>query len=328
MMMDLKLKSIYRMKKRILTLLITIPLLASCASNKTLESRIFSFDTFCEIKLYEGNEDNLKFVEEVINYFDKLSDNYKERDITNVYSINHTNEDIKVDKDLYDMLKAAYEVSSKANHFNIMCGSLVKAWKAALDQSEVLEDTIINAELYKIENGSLIFKENNVVQRIGDAEIDLGGYVKGYVLDKIKDYLNEKQLSSYLINAGYSSILLGKKNTKDEKFRVGINGQDGFSLLVKDKFVSTSGSSEQSATIADKTYSHIVDPKTGSALATYDSVIVLADEGALADALSTSLFLAPMSEIEEAEDKYNIKAIVIQDGKIIHMDNDVEASFH
>ena len=327
-MMDLKLKFIYKMKNKVLTSFLIIPLLASCASNKTLESRIFSFDTFCEIKLYEGEDQNLAYVEEIIKYFDKLSDNYKERDITNIYSINHTNEDIKVDKDLYDMLKEAYEVSSKANHFNIMCGSLVKSWKAALDLSQVLEDEVIEAELTKIKNSSLIFKEDNTVQRIGDAEIDLGGYVKGYVLDKIKDYLVNKEISSYLVNAGYSSILLGKKKSKDENFSVGINGQDGFSLLVKDKFVSTSGSSEQSATIDGKTYSHIVDPKTGSALATYDSVIVLADNGALADALSTSLFLAPISEIEEAEEKLGIRAVVIQDGKIIHMNNDVEASFH
>ena len=32
--------------------------------------------------------------------------------------------------------------------------------------------------------------------------------------------------------------------------------------------------------------------------------------------------------LPQKQDKYNIKAIVIQDGKIIHMDNDVEASFH
>jgi len=37
-----------------------------------------------------------------------------------------------------------------------------------------------------------------------DAMIDLGGIAKGYIADKMKDYLNEKDITSGMINLGQS----------------------------------------------------------------------------------------------------------------------------
>ena len=305
------------MRNKLLALLVLTPLLISCSNNEK-HFGTFVFDTYVDCSVNELNDSQQKTIEEMFSYLDKLSDNYQARDIVNVYSINQTNNDIKVDKDLYDMLKSAYEISADSSYFNIMCGSLAKLWKNALKSQQIPDKSVIENELNKIKNSSIIFKENNVIQRVGEAEIDLGGFVKGYALDKVKEYLVKNELPTYLINAGSSSVLLGQK--KDESsYLVGIKELNDYSISLKNCFVSTSGSLEQGATINGKKYSHIVNPITGDAQTLYDAVVVVSNNGALGDVMSTSLFLSSINEIKQAETKFGLKTIVIKDSNIVYI---------
>ena len=184
------------MRNKLLTFIFIIPLLTSC-SNNIKKDGFFAFDTRINVSIENASEDNLNCIKEICLYLDKLSDNYQARDINNVYSLNQSNDDIKVDKDLYDLLRSAYEVNSKgATNFNLMCGSLAKLWKNNIENSQIPDILDIQNELNKIQNSLLIFKDDNVIQRVGEAEIDLGGYVKGYALDKIKDYLKAHELTN------------------------------------------------------------------------------------------------------------------------------------
>ena len=81
--------------------------------------------------------------------------------------------------------------------------------------------------------------------------------------------------------------------------------------------------------IGDATYSHIVNPLTGSAISLYDTVIVVSyagnyGNGALGDALSTSFMMSSLEEIKEAETNYGVKAIVIKDDTVIYKNADIE----
>ena len=315
------------MRNKLLTFIFIISLLTSC-SNNIKKDGFFAFDTRINVSIENASEDNLNYIKEICLYLDKLSDNYQARDINNVYSLNQSNDDIKVDKDLYDLLKSAYEVNSKgANNFNLMCGSLAKLWKNNIENPQIPDILDIQNELNKIENSSLLFKEDNVIQRVGEAEIDLGGYVKGYALDKIKDYLKAHELTNYIINAGNSSVLLGEKNN-GENYNVGIKGLDGYLFKLKNCVISTSGTLEQSIEINGKTYSHIVNPYNGDAEAKYDSVVVISKDGAFSDAMSTSLFMASKEEMIKAEEEYDVRVIAIKDGNVFYMNNDVEFNFH
>lgn len=315
------------MRKTLLTFIPLISLICSC-SNNVQTYGFFAFDTHIDFSGVNLSEENFERMEEICLYLDKISDNYQSRDYTNVYTLNHTNEDVKVDKDLYDLLKAAYDVKNQgAVNFDLMCGSLAKLWKSALKSMQIPDESEIQNELNKIENSTLIFKEDNVIQRTGEAEIDLGGYVKGYALDKIKEYLDENEIKTYTINAGSSSVLVGEKED-GKPYSVGIRGLNGYSFKFKNCVISTSGTLEQGVTIGDKTYSHIVNSKTGSALAQYDSVVVISKNGAFGDAMSTSLFMASEKEMIEAELKYDIRVIAIKDNNVFYMNNDVEFDYH
>ena len=304
--------------------------LISCSSNQNpIESKIFGFDTYIEAKLFEGNKEDIKEIENIFSTYDKLSDNYRQRDVTNIYSINQTNSNIEVDPKLYDLLLSSFDVVDHgAVYFNPFCGSLSKKWKESLTKKEVLGEEIINEELIKMNNSSMEFTDNNIVIRHGEAEIDLGGIAKGYTLDIVKSYLDEKEIKQYLINAGSSSLLLGEKNTKDGLFSIGLKDVNNAYLKLKNCFVSTSSISEQGVTIEGVKYSHIISPVTGSAINTNDAVVVITDDGYLGDALSTSMMMNTVEEIKNIENEQNVKAIVINDGKITYKNNDIEVYYH
>ena len=313
--------------KPLLTALLIIPLI-SCSQDSSLESKVFCFDTAIDIRLFEGEKNNLKDIENIFNYYDKITDNYKERDTNNVYSINHTNEDVKVDETLYSVLQKSFALKEDVCYFNPLCGSLVKKWKESLKSSQILDETTISNELTKMNNSSVLFKENSVVQRLGEAEIDLGAVAKGFALDEVKSYLDSKSLSKYLINSGYSSILLGQKSSDDGLFSVGLSDIENAYLKLSNCFVSTSGVSTQGVKIDDQIYSHIVNPYTGSAINNYDTVIVVSDSGYLGDALSTSFMLSSVDEIKAVEQSKNVKALAIKDKTIIYKNESLEVYYH
>ena len=316
------------MKLKILPFLLVIPLTA-CQQTPALESKVFCFDTVVESKLYQGNKSDLKEVENIFKFYDAISDNYQARDITNVYAINKTNNEIEIDPQLYELLKVSVNVKNEgAKYFSPFCGSIAKEWKKSLKDLQILDENVKYAELYKIRDASIIFKNDNKIERVGVAEIDLGGIVKGYALDIAKNYLDSKGISHYLLNAGSSSISIGEKKSKDGLFSVGLRDIENAYLKLKNCFVSTSGTSVQGVVIDGVTYSHIINPETGSAINNFDAVIVISDKGYYGDALSTSMMMNTIDEIKEIEQEHNVKTIVVKDKKIIYQNSELEVYYH
>ena len=311
-----------------------LPLLAialtSCSNNSSpISSNVFCYDTMVEIKLYGGNKENIKDIKNILNVFSNATDNYAYSTTDGVYSINQTNDEITINSDLYNCLQQSFSfMPDGASYFNPFCGSLSKKWKESLEKKEILSSEVISEELTKMNNSSLELKDNNVVQRTGEAELDLGGIAKGYALDLVKDYLTKQSINKYLINAGSSSILLGEKDSKDGLFTVGLKDIENAYLKLKDCFVSTSSIYEQGVEIGGVTYSHIINPTNGSAINENDGVIVISDNGAYGDAMSTSLMNNTIDEIKEIEIEHDIKTIVIKDKKIAYSNKDIEVSYH
>lgn len=327
--MGVKLKSTYNMKaKRLLSLLSVLPLI-SCTSNFVLESKVFYFDTLVEIKMYQGSKSDLNYIKSLIKDVDALSDNYHQRDVNNVYTLNHTNDIVTVDPTLYNLLQTSVNVSNQgATYFNPLCGSLSQLWKDSLANKEVPSEESVNSELSKITSSEIEFLEDNQVKRVGEATIDLGGIAKGYTLDLIHEYLNSKNYKQYLVNAGSSSILLGEKNADSGYFTVGIRDLSKAYLKLKNCVVSTSSKSVQGVTIDGTTYSHIINPVTGSAINLNDAVIVVSDSGYLGDALSTSMMMNTIEEIQQIEEEFNVKTIVIRGGQKIYSNKDLKVQYH
>ena len=319
------------MRKLLALSILTILTLASCNQvNNGVEGKMFCFDTVNEIKLYDGDENNLKDVKDIFDFYDRAADNYNKRGENNVFVINNIwNEPYQYDDKTYEMVRTTLGVMDEgAHHFSPMIGSLAKLWKNKLKDMQIPDENEIQAELKKMATSHIELRENNYIARIGQAELDLGGIEKGYTLDMVQNYLKEKGKTNYLINAGQSSILLGEKKSDDGLFNVGLTELDNSYLKLKNCFVSTSGTSEQGVTIDGVTYSHIIDPLTGSAINPYDAVIVISNKGYFGDAMSTSLMLSTLEEIKDADKEYDIEVIVIKNKEILYKSESLEILHH
>ena len=122
-----------------------------------------------------------------------------------------------------------------------------------------------------------------------------------------------------MVNAGHSSVLLGKKNSKDNDSFIVSLLMNEFTFSAKDTTISTSGVNEQYRIHSDgNMYSHLINPKTGSAKVndTKEAVLVGRD-GSIGDALATAfIFMKPEDRLALAE-KENIK-YAIYDGVSAH----------
>ena len=312
------------MKAKLLILPLIIIPLSSC--QKEIKRNSFYFDTYTETRLYEGVEEDLTNINQIFSKLDKLTDNFNERDVNNVYKINNSTEMVQVDQDLYYLLQLSFcNCLEPLNYYNPLCGSLSKKWKNSLEKREILDNETITSELLKMNSTTLNFYEQNNVKKIGEAEIDLGSVAKGYALDKVKEYLDGKKYTKYLVDAGSSSILLGEKNGGKD-FKIKLSNLDDTYLMAKNCFISTSSYDRQAVEIDGVNYSHIINPKTGSAVNENDAIIVISDKGYLGDILSTAFINESIDSIKELEAHYGVKTIVIKDKKMVYKNEGIEVT--
>ena len=134
-------------------------------------------------------------------------------------------------------------------------------------------------------------------------KIDLDGISKGYAAEEARKVLLQQGVKNAAIDFGSSIAVIGGP------FKVGIrnpNKKDstlGNITLSGGDALSTSGDYEQG--------SHIIDPKTKSPALAVKSVTIVMDNAAVADALSTGLFvMGPIEGVKLAE-RLKLKMIMV-----------------
>jgi thiamine biosynthesis lipoprotein len=101
-------------------------------------------------------------------------------------------------------------------------------------------------------------------------EINPGGIGKGYAVDRMVKILRHKGLDTALVMASSSSMYgMGSPPGEPRGWRVDIRNprqprrQSATEVFLKDMSLSTSGGYAQTFRAGGRTYSHIMDPRTG-----------------------------------------------------------------
>lgn len=321
---------------RLLPLALVV-LLSSCSSGVQPTSKtLFLFDTSINMTSMDATEEDFDKLTKILEKYDAVSDNFKARDVFNVFSWKDTEEKVycgheegQAPIELLYMVYAVQQAKlAAAHHFDIRLGSLINKWKEAEKKGEVLSESVINEELEKRNASSYMLSydketDSGYIQQNGVEAFDFGAVAKGCALDACKEYLDTREeIKDYIIDAGSSSILLGKssrnKDANNINYRIKIKDLNNSSFLAHDCFISTSGISEQGVTINGVRYSHIINPHDGSAVTNYDAIIVISDNGAFGDIYSTSMMFNTIEEIKQIEQNHNFKTIVIKDKRIVY----------
>ena len=145
---------------------------------------------------------------------------------------------------------------------------------------------------------SIVIDEKASTVYISDpaTSLDVGAIAKGWACQKVA----ETAPAGMLISVGGNVCATGPKDTDGTPWVVGIQNPDGGDYLRKISItggaVVTSGDYQRTYTVDGKQYHHIIDPETGIPSTYWRSVTVICNDSALADALSTALFVMPLEE--------------------------------
>ena len=345
--------------------------LSGCGSTGTwsgYSKQSFYFDTICEITIFDLDP----------AYFDDLTeDNFEDTSnalITDAFKLMSEYEKTlsrTIDGSDIDRINKAsgeatavneetLQVISKGIGFGDLSGGVfditVGKASALWDFHESLEEggtEVPSAEALKeasehIDYKAISMDEASGTVRLDDPEmmLDLGGIAKGYIADRVSEYLRGLGVTSGIVNLGGNIEVIGGKAGS---LGASLEEQSDFSLGIRDPLdetggllgiypgrdvtIVTSGTYERFIEVDGVKYHHILDPETGWPVDTdvlQVSVIAGAGHSADCDGLST-VCLALGSDkgtelikgLAESGEFGPLEAIfVTTDGEIIYTNED------
>lgn len=214
-----------------------------------------------------------------------------------------------VSKDLFTAIQTAKNYATLSeNAFSVAMEPLTALWNFTDGKDNIPSFSEIKKVLPLTDSDDILLKEpdqvafsqNDLPYTQGSPVnygmgIDLGGIAKGYIADRLRDYLLSQDINSAIIYLGGNVLCLGQKN--DSPFIVGIekpfdtNGGITALLEISDTSVVTSGTYQRYFQKEDTIYHHLLDSTTGYPLSNgLTSVTVITDSSTNADALSTTCF--------------------------------------
>lgn len=234
---------------------------------------------------------------------------------------------IQVSDDVFKMLEIAKEYSTLTDGaFDITIGPVMDAWRFGQDEqrippsAEQLKDALTH-----VCSSNLILEKGNKTAFLAQAEmsLDLGAIAKGYATEKAAQTLIKHGINEALIDAGGNIRAVGKKDGKSP-WSIGVQDPRNTSSLVavlslSEEAAVTSGDYNRFFTYEGKRYHHLISPHTGMPARENMSVTVIAKDAALADALSTSLFVLNADQAMEVIKRTEGAEVLMitSDGRII-----------
>ncbi|OJU08500.1 MAG: hypothetical protein BGN88_14905 [Clostridiales bacterium 43-6] len=298
------------MIKKSLALLLCIGMilgLGFCEKNVTYQTTYLDlFDTVTTFSAVfpsqQSFDEAAKKVHQQLKYYHQLFDIYHTYDgMSNLKTINDNAgiKPVKVDRTLMDLLIFSKEVYKQTDgKVNIAMGSVLSVWHSYRDEgTRIPEASLLEsaAQYTKIDNLIIDTAAGTVYITEKRTALDVGSVAKGYACKLIMEYAKRLGVQSGIVNLGGNVGVIGEKK-KNQPYRIGIEDPDQtkdylFTLGVKDTSVVTSGDYQRFYTVDGVRYCHIIDPSTLYPARYYKSVSVVCSDSALADALSTYLFI-------------------------------------
>ena len=255
---------------------------------------LFAMDTYMSLAAYgDGASEALAACGQELNRLDaSLS---RTREGSEIYTLNRQGS-ADVSRETADLIADAVALSrTTGGAFDPTVAPLVTLWGITTDSPHVPTQQEIDALLPLVGSEHLHLSGDTATLDDGCA-IDLGGIAKGYASDRVAAIFAQHGITSGTISLGGNVYVCGAK-PNGQPWVVAIQDprSDGYAVTVAltDSFAVTSGGYQRYYTAPDGTvYQHILDPKTGYPVESdLLSVSILCDNGTMADAYSTALYV-------------------------------------
>lgn len=280
-----------KMKKiaLLLALITSFALLCSCAREST--TTVYVMDTFAEIVLQPGDKKTEEKITEAL--YDMESELSATSGALSGLNENGGGEPGEHTKALLALSEQYYSETNGA--FSPYLGKVIELWGVGSRNYVPTEEELASA-LAASSPENVARDGEKLVLRDG-VRLNFGAIAKGYATDVIKRILEEEKTKGAVIFLGGNVYVHGTK-PDGSLYRVAIRDPKGsendwiLALELSNKFVISSGDYERYFEKDGERYHHIFAPDTGyPAESDLVAVCVIADNGAMADAYSTALYV-------------------------------------
>lgn len=316
-------------------LIVCLLLLSACGREPLYHSQSYVFGTLVDISIYGEEPQHARaLIDHILQDFQRLHDKLHAWHANSALSqLNAAfaagQQPVAIDDELATMLQDATTWSVRSGgKFNPAIGHLIQQWGFQRDEFtpvKIDETAIQRLVAAKPLMTDIVIDNHKAYSRNPAVKLDLGGYAKGYALDRAADYLRSQGVRNALVNIGGNIIALGKHG--DKAWRVGIQHPRApgpiATLDLDDGWaIGTSGDYQRYFELNGKRYCHIIDPATGYPGDQMQSVTVLippaANSGVISDVASKPIFLAPADQRASVANHMGIDDVMLIDasGKI------------
>ena len=313
---------------------------SDAGSQEPVSATAIKLNTAVTVTIYDSQDREL--LTECMNLCDKYEKIFsRTASDSELYQLNRreltpvagTEDTFQISDPLAELIrKGLYYSELSEGAFDIAIEPLTSLWDFTAEDPQVPEDRLIQKALTKCDYHNVSVSDNNeVILKTEDTAIELGAIAKGYIADRLKDYLISQGVKSAIINLGGNVLCIGGK-PDDSSFKIGIqkpfaDRSETIAVMdIKDKSVVSSGVYERCFEQDGTLYHHLLNPRTGYP---YDNgliaVTIISDESVDGDALSTTCFALGLEDgMKLAESLDNVQAFFVTSDYEIHYTKDFQ----
>lgn len=314
--------------------------LSSCT--RTVRQTLFAMDTVIDLSFDApaGEEENLTsgcltLIREQEGCLSKTA----EGSAVSEFNASETGME-RVPGALCDLVSLGCEVSRATDGaFDLTLGRLISLWNIGENPDTIPGEEEIREALSHSGTEKITLTYGAVCSLAkSDPEltIDLGGIAKGYIAQQTVSYLKTHGAVRGVLQFGGNVATFGEKADKTP-WRIGLRDPQntaetmGYLELHGENYISVSGGYERYITVDGKVYHHILSGKSGyPASSGLLSAAVISSDGALADALSTALFVMGWGETERLYESgtFSFEAVLMEEDGQIYTTPGITGQFH
>lgn len=331
----------FMMNKKIYVLIIISLLLTGCSNFNTktnnqsanpepISKSSFILDTIVTIQIYDSQDEAiLNNAIELIKEYDLIFSRTNEK--SELYRLNNgslPNEGLgyTISDELRHIMSLGIKYGELSNgYFDLTIAPILSLWDFKAENPVLPDEAELNKVIPLVDYRNMSLENNTLTFNQEGMRVDLGGIAKGYIADRIKDYLLEQGVESAMINLGGNVLCVGNK-PDGSPFNIGIQmpyadrNETIAAMEISDMSVVSSGIYERYVTIDGKSYHHILDPYTGYPIDnSLISVSIISPYSVDGDGLSTTTFALGLEKgMDLVESIPNTHAIFITDDYKLH----------
>jgi thiamine biosynthesis lipoprotein len=308
----------------------TVLFLVACESKEPLyQEQGYVFGTLVEISVYGESEQAAKqAVSGVMQEFQRLHNMlhaWQPSELSELNAAFARKDSAAVSPELAAILQDATMLSEQSQgSFNPAIGGLVQLWGFHADEFKSVqpeENKIAQWVAANPRMSDITIVHGRARSKNKFVRVDLGGYAKGYALDRAAELMRKHGIHNALINIGGNVLALGRHGKR--AWRVGIQhprkpGALATLKLHDGEAIGTSGDYQRYFMAGTMRFCHLIDSGSGYPVQGVQSVTVLTRgprSGVLSDVDSKPLFIAGVRGWREAALRMDVSEAMLVDGQ-------------